>query len=84
SVVVILDGVDVTSRVLLTHNAVTYLATLEEGSHTVSLSVKDTSGNQATASWSFTVRLPVDYTNYVAIVIILILIVAIYMIMRKK
>ncbi|MDH5811181.1 MAG: PKD domain-containing protein [Candidatus Verstraetearchaeota archaeon] len=85
SVVVILDGVDVTSRALLTHNAVTYLATLEEGSHTVSLSVKDTSGNQATASWSFTVRLPVDYTNYVAIVIIvLILIVAIYMIMRKK
>ncbi|MEM1670155.1 MAG: PKD domain-containing protein [Nanopusillaceae archaeon] len=53
SVMLMLDGVDVTSKSLITSNSISYVTTLEEDSHTVLLLVKDTSDNQATASWSF-------------------------------
>ncbi|MEM2177414.1 MAG: Ig-like domain-containing protein [Candidatus Methanomethylicaceae archaeon] len=84
SVMLMLDGVDVTSKSLLTSNSISYVTTLEEGSHTVLLLVKDTSGNQATASWSFTIRLPVDYMPYIAFVLILTAIAAIFVIRKRK
>ncbi|MBC7113648.1 MAG: IPT/TIG domain-containing protein, partial [Candidatus Methanomethyliales bacterium] len=49
------DGVPVTPT-LVSETKVEYSATLSEGKHSVSLTVKDTSGNTATANWSFTVR----------------------------
>ncbi|MCX8182754.1 MAG: PKD domain-containing protein [Candidatus Methanomethyliaceae archaeon] len=85
SVVLKVDNVDVTSRATVTATGVTYSATLDEGTHTVSLTVKDTSGNSASSTWSFTIRLPVDYTPYVVgVIILIILIAAIYVLLRKK
>ncbi|MEM3040353.1 MAG: Ig-like domain-containing protein, partial [Candidatus Methanomethylicaceae archaeon] len=59
SVIVKVDGVDVTSSSTVTQTGFTYTpAGLSEGSHTVYVSVKDTSNNQATKTWSFTVSIP--------------------------
>ncbi|MEM3366602.1 MAG: Ig-like domain-containing protein, partial [Candidatus Methanomethyliaceae archaeon] len=85
SVVLKVDNVDVTSRATVTSTGVTYSTTLEEGTHTVALTVKDTSGNTATATWSFAIRLPVDYTPYiVGAVVLIVVIVAIFVLLRKK
>jgi len=54
SVVLTVDGVAVTPTTV-TATAVSYSATLTEGTHTVSLTVKDTSNNVATSSWTFAV-----------------------------
>jgi hypothetical protein len=50
------DGVSVTPTAL-SATKVEYSATFTEGTHSVSLTIKDTSGNTATATWSFTVRI---------------------------
>jgi len=50
------DGVSVTPTALSATKA-EYSATFTEGTHSVSLTIKDTSGNTATATWSFTVRI---------------------------
>jgi parallel beta-helix repeat protein len=57
SVVLKVDGIDVTSSASVTANGVSYLPgmALADGIHTVYLEVKDNLGNLATAMWSFTV-----------------------------
>lgn len=57
SVQLILDGVDVTEKATITKDNVIYTPTedLKLGNHTVTVKVKDTKGNEATKTWSFTV-----------------------------
>ena len=55
SVTMKIDGATVTP--IKSPNSVEYAASLSEGSHTVYLSVADTSGNTAVATWSFTISL---------------------------
>jgi outer membrane protein assembly factor BamB len=57
SVVLKVDGIDVTSSVTVIASNVTYIpgTALSEGSHTIYLEVKDNIGNIATITWTFTV-----------------------------
>ena len=57
SVVVMVDGVDVTTKATVTETSVTYepITDLELGKHTVIIKVKDTVGNEAIKTWSFTI-----------------------------
>jgi len=84
SVVLKVDAATVAPTVTAT--GVSYSATLEEGTHTVQLTVKDTAGNTATSTWTFSVKLPPDYTLYyiLAAVVIVIIIVAAVLLMRRK
>jgi PGF-pre-PGF domain-containing protein len=83
SVVLKLDNVAVTPT-KLTSSGVEYTTTLSDGAHTVSLTVKDTSGNAATATWSFTVSVPIDYTPYIFGILILIIVVAAVVVLTSK
>jgi parallel beta-helix repeat protein len=58
SVVLMVNGVDVTSFTMVTASGVSYLpvTALPDSIHTVYLEVKDNAGNLATAMWSFTVE----------------------------
>jgi len=84
SVVLKVNGNTVAPTVTAT--GVSYSGTLEEGTHTVQLTVKDTAGNTATSTWTFSVKLPPDYTLYyiLATVVIVIIIVAAVLLMRRK
>jgi parallel beta-helix repeat protein len=57
SVVLEVDGVDVTSFAMVTVSDVNYIpsATLSDGIHTIYLEVKDIYGNSVMKTWSFTV-----------------------------
>jgi hypothetical protein len=57
SVVLIVDGLDVTLSATVTASGVSYIpiTALSDGIHTVYLEVKDNVDNLATATWSFTV-----------------------------
>jgi parallel beta-helix repeat protein len=57
SIILKVDGIDVTLSATVTANGVSYtpITTLSDGIHTVYLEVRDTVGNLATATWSFTV-----------------------------
>jgi hypothetical protein len=73
SVMVTVDGIDVTSFATVTASGVTYLplTALPEGVHTVYVEVKDNVGNLATATWSFTVVIPLaPITNLTTKVVI--------------
>ena len=56
SVMLKVDGNDVTSSSTVTATSISYSATLEEGNHSINLAVSDTSGNTATATWSFSIE----------------------------
>jgi parallel beta-helix repeat protein len=62
SVVLKVDGIDVTSSAMVTANNVSYIpgTVLSYGIHTIYLEVKDVYGNLATVSWSFTVDTAID------------------------
>jgi len=82
-VVLQVDGNTVTATANST--CVSYSATLTEGTHTAQLAVKDTAGNTATITWTFTVKLPTDYTWYIiGAVVVVIIIVAVLFLMRRK
>jgi len=83
SVILKVDNVAVTPT-KLTSSGVEYTTTLSDGAHTVSLTVKDTSGNAATATWSFTVSVPIDYTPYIFGILILIIVVAAVVVLTSK
>ncbi|MEM2880919.1 MAG: Ig-like domain-containing protein, partial [Candidatus Methanomethylicaceae archaeon] len=83
SITLKLDGRDVTAYSIVTPVSITYFTTLEEGSHIVSLTVKDTSGNTATATWSFTIKLPVDYTLYIIVILVIVALGSIILILRR-
>jgi methionine-rich copper-binding protein CopC len=56
SVVLKIDGADVTSGATITSSQTSYVpASLSNGNHTVYFEVKDTSGNSGSATWTFTV-----------------------------
>ncbi len=66
SVVLKVDGIDVTSSATVTASSVSYIpaSALLDGGHTVYLEVKDVYGNLATATWTFTVdTTPPTITN---------------------
>ncbi len=66
SVLLEVDGVDVTSSATVTASGVSYIpgTALQDGIHTVNLEVKDNYGNLATATWTFTVdTTPPTITN---------------------
>jgi parallel beta-helix repeat protein len=66
SVVLIVNGIDVTLSATITATGVGYIpgTALSDGIYTVYLEVKDTFGNLATETWSFTVdATPPDITN---------------------
>jgi hypothetical protein len=100
SVILLVDGVDVTSSSVITVNGITYipLERLSNGSHTIYLEVKDTDGNTATATWSFTVdtsedEIPSPSKDFLSeywwlllliIIVVIVLIVAILLVRRKK
>jgi parallel beta-helix repeat protein len=62
SVLLLVDGNDVTSAATVTTSGVTYTPSvpLANVQHDVDLEVNDTSGNQATTSWSFIVDTTLD------------------------
>ncbi len=57
SAVLSLDGVDVTQASTLTDTSILHSpeSPLSDGPHTVSLSISDNAGNEATSTWSFTI-----------------------------
>ena len=74
SVVLKVDGNDVTSAVSVTSTGVSYPVTLANGTHDVELTVKDMSGNPTVAAWSFTVNvlplsggLPIEIIGGIAV-----------------
>jgi subtilase family serine protease len=81
--VLTVDGTPVTPTTA-TASAVSYSTTLAEGTHTVSLTVKDTSENTATSTWSFTVSLPTIWPYIIAAIAVIIVIAAIAILMRRK
>jgi len=83
-VVLKIDGNTVTATASAT--GVSYSTTLEEGTHTAQLTVKDTAGNTSTTTWTFTVKVPVDYTLYYIIGagVVIIVIVAAFFLMKRK
>jgi hypothetical protein len=60
-----IDGVVVTPSTV-TASELEYTANYSEGPHTVQLSLTDTSGNVATATWSFTVQAPQPSRCFIA------------------
>jgi hypothetical protein len=66
SVVLKVDGSSVTSGATITASGVSYNATLAVGSHSVELTVNDTSGNPQTAIWAFTVQQPTKSGCFIA------------------
>jgi parallel beta-helix repeat protein len=60
NIVLMVDGIDITSLATVTAGGVSYTpeSELAEGQHTVYLEVRDIYGNQATSSWSFYVDYP--------------------------
>ncbi len=60
SVSITVDGTDVTSSATITPTSISYtsLSDLSEGFASVIVTVSDKSGNDATESWTFTVKLP--------------------------
>jgi methionine-rich copper-binding protein CopC/prenyltransferase beta subunit len=61
SVQVKIDGADVTAEAVITDSQLTYIPATElaAGSHTIVFSVSDSSGNNLTRTWSFTIEPPV-------------------------
>ncbi|MEM2178561.1 MAG: Ig-like domain-containing protein, partial [Candidatus Methanomethylicaceae archaeon] len=83
SITLKLDGRDVTAYSIITPISIIYSTTLEEGSHTISLTVKDTSGNIATATWSFTIAIPIDYTLYIIVILAIVALGSIILILKR-
>jgi hypothetical protein len=83
SAVIKVDNVVVTPTKLIS-SGVEYTTTLSDGAHTASLTVKDTSCNPATATWSFTVSVPIDYTPYIFGILVLIIVVAAVVVLTSK
>jgi DNA-directed RNA polymerase specialized sigma24 family protein len=55
SVVLVLDGRDVTAQALISDTSLNYSSDLDSGQHVVLVEVRDTSGNKSTKAWQFAV-----------------------------
>jgi len=97
SVLIRVDGIDVTSSATVTSTGVSYTPTssLSEGIHSVYLEVNDDSSdhNKATKSWSFSVDLPDEDRDWLTemlpwiilgFVIVLILVVVLALLYRQR
>lgn len=59
SLVMLVDGADVTAEAVVAGDAVSYdPGALAQGPHTVSLSISDAAGNQSTRDWGFDISSP--------------------------
>jgi parallel beta-helix repeat protein len=98
SVVVKVDGTDVTSSATVTESGMIYIPSsdLADGTHTVYVEVSDNSSNQANISWSFTVDTSdvepdePEESNFLSdfwwliLIIIITVILLLFIMMRKK
>ena len=89
SVVLKVDGAAVTAGVAANSTGVSYSATLSEGTHTVELTVRDTSGNPRTATWTFSVQqpaggIPMEYIIAIIAVVAAVLVLIFFLARRKK
>lgn len=87
SVILTVDGNAVTGA-QITATGITYTTTLQPGSHTAQLTVKDVAGNPTTVSWSFTVPQPssIPWMYIIAGVVAVVAVVAIlfFLLRRRK
>jgi uncharacterized protein YkwD len=60
SVTILVDGANVTGSAMVNSSGVEYDANLGAGTHTVVLTLKDSSGNSVTKKWSFSVNFDVQ------------------------
>lgn len=58
TIVIKVDGVDVTRQAAIGEVAVSYSATLDYGTHTVEIRALDIADNEGTATWTFTISEP--------------------------
>jgi len=94
SVVLIVDGVDVTSDATVTTSGVSYTpkSPLANGKHTVSLTARDVAGNLAQVTWSFTVDTTTTSEDdhfrnlwiFILIIIIGVILLVISVMVRKR
>lgn len=88
SIIIKLDGNDVTSLSSINEESFTYIPIeeLSEGSHNVVITIKDKAGNQQTASWTFTISVPSGPPLYIYLIIAIIIIVIIIaaILLKKK
>src|SRR5512143_2457174 len=55
SVLLVIDGRNVTDQALISDASLTYPTDLDPGTHTLLLQLRDTSGNKASRAWQFTI-----------------------------
>ncbi|MEM2744206.1 MAG: PQQ-binding-like beta-propeller repeat protein [Nitrososphaerota archaeon] len=87
SIIIKLDGNDVTSLSSINEESFTYIPIeeLSEGSHNVVITIKDKAGNQQTASWTFTISIPSGLPLYIyAIIAIIVIVIIIAAILLKR
>jgi len=90
SVVLRVDGTDVTPSATVGTTGVTYGASFAAGIHNVELTVSDTSGNPRTAAWTFSVQqqpsggYPTEYIIAIVLVVAAIAVVAFLAMRRGK
>jgi len=88
SVVLKLDGVDVTSAATVTSSGVSYVPTvdLQDGQHTFYVRVEDTAGNprEVTVNFAISTGIPVIYLAGGGVVLVLILGVVAFFLLRKR
>jgi len=88
TIMVKVDGVDVTSSATTSATSVSYTPTsdLQDGSHTFYVKVKDTAGNPAELTVSFTVSsgIPMIYLLGAGVALVVVVGVAAFFLLRKK
>lgn len=62
TVMLVLDGRDVTSQALISDTSLNYSSDLDFGQHVVLVEVRDASGNKSTKAWQFSVAAPPEPT----------------------
>jgi hypothetical protein len=88
SIVIKVDGVDVTSSATTSASSVSYKPTtdLQEGQHTLYVSVRDTAGNPAEVTVSFSVSLGIPMVYLIgggAAVVIVVAVIAYFLFLKK-
>jgi hypothetical protein len=87
TVILKVDGVDVGGQV--SPNGITYAASLQPGTHTMDLAVKDIDGNEGTATWNVVViqpkeSAPMDLFGGIVIAIVAVVMVTSFLLLRSQ
>lgn len=62
SVLLVLDGRDVTTQALISDTSLNFSGDMDSGQHVVLVEVRDTSGNKTTKAWQFNIAAPLEPT----------------------